>query len=221
VLEAVVLDVDDTLCLTEAVCFQMENETLRSLGRAEMSRAVHQRTWGMPLLPAMQIRSPGVDPEAFQLEYQPLLESYVSSGRLDQVSAETIAVIDALIKQGRRVMVLTSRKLDELRHLMARDHLLNGRVHDFFHADNTIHLKPDGRVFDQLLRTHALRPTDCVYVGDSPSDAAAANAAGLRFVACLASGLRSRSDFAGYHVDAFVAEWSELENVIPALEEAR
>ena len=49
-IEALIIDVDDTLCLTEAACFDMENETLMAMGRAPMSREVHINTWGQPFL---------------------------------------------------------------------------------------------------------------------------------------------------------------------------
>ncbi|MEV4090096.1 hypothetical protein AB0J43_58495, partial [Nonomuraea fuscirosea] len=64
-IRAVVLDVDDTLCLTEAACFDLENDVLARLGREPMSRAAHVATWGLPLLQAMPRRSPGLDLDAF------------------------------------------------------------------------------------------------------------------------------------------------------------
>jgi hypothetical protein len=61
VISAVVVDVDDTLVLTEAVCFEIENAALAKLDRPPMTRAVHIATWGQPLLDAIRLRSPGVD----------------------------------------------------------------------------------------------------------------------------------------------------------------
>lgn len=48
-IEAVVIDVDDTLCLTEAACFDLENETIQRMGRQPMERNVHLSTWGQPV----------------------------------------------------------------------------------------------------------------------------------------------------------------------------
>lgn len=42
-IQAVVIDVDDTLCLTEAACFDLENEVLKRMGREPMPRAIHPR----------------------------------------------------------------------------------------------------------------------------------------------------------------------------------
>lgn len=65
-IDVVVLDLDDTLCLTEEACFEMENEILRKMGRAEMARDIHISTWGKPLYEAILLRSPGVDLERFK-----------------------------------------------------------------------------------------------------------------------------------------------------------
>ncbi len=214
------IDVDDTLCLTEAACFDLENSALGRVGRDAMSREVHQQTWGMALLAGMEVRSPGIDVQRFQATYQPLLEEYVASGRLDHVTPETLAAVDALIGQGRRVMILTSRTLVELQHLMEPTHALAGRIEAFYHADNTSALKPSGRVFDAMLAEHQLTPDACAYVGDSPGDAQAAAEAGVRFIGCLASGLRTESDLRPHRVDAFVESLSQLVTVVPRLEGA-
>lgn len=65
-IEAVVIDLDDTLCLTEAACFEMENEVLERMGRLPMPREVHLETWGRPLFEAISDRAPGIDVEAFK-----------------------------------------------------------------------------------------------------------------------------------------------------------
>lgn len=218
-IEAVVIDVDDTLCLTEAACFDLENSALGRVGRDAMSREVHQQTWGMALLDGMEVRSPGIDVQRFQATYQPLLEEYVASGRLDHVTPETLAAVDALIGQGRRVMILTSRTLVELQHLMEPTHALAGRIEAFYHADNTSALKPSGRCSTRCSPSTS-SPRTRAYVGDSPGDAQAAAEAGVRFIGCLASGLRTESDLRPHRVDAFVESLSQLVTVVPRLEGA-
>ena len=209
-----VIDVDDTLCLTEAVTFELENEALARLGRAPMSRSVHQDTWGMPLLEGIVRRSPGVDLAAFGRVYQPLLEERVQSGVLDAVTSENLRALDDLIDRGYRLMLLTSRTHAELKHMLEPDHDLANRITAFYYAERTGHLKPDPRVFEVMLAEHELTPSECVYVGDSPSDAAAANGSGLHFIACLASRLRTRADFAQHEVAAFVEEFDELPSAV-------
>lgn len=218
VIEAVIVDVDDTLCLTEAVCFELENEVLAALGRAPMSRAVHLATWGEPLLDAMPRRSPGLDVGRFDTAYREVLRRYVLDGRLDVIAPENLRALDQLVLSGRTVMLLTSRTEAEVAHLLAPDHVLAERVRAVYHAGNTRYGKPDPRVFDELLAATGLAPGQCVYVGDSPGDALAAGGAGLHFIACLQSGVRRREDFDPRHVSAFIQAFPELVDVVPRLD---
>ncbi|SBT44175.1 HAD family hydrolase [Micromonospora narathiwatensis] len=218
-IRAVVVDVDDTLCLTESACFDLENEVLRRIGRPPMPRTVHLATWGQPLLDAMPRRSPGVDLARFAAAYRVVLGRYVAAGRLDVIPPENLRALDRLVAAGRTVMLLTSRTESEMAHLLAPDHVLAERVSAVFHAGNTRHRKPDPRAFDELLAATGLAPHQCVYVGDSPGDAVAAGEAGLRFVACLQSGVRRREDFEARHVDLFVDAFPEVVSAVARLEQ--
>ncbi|MEV5890203.1 HAD family hydrolase [Nonomuraea fuscirosea] len=217
-IRAVVLDVDDTLCLTEAACFDLENDVLARLGRAPMSRAAHVATWGRPLLQAMPERSPGLDLDAFTAVYPEVLRAYVAAGRLDVVAPENLRALDELAAAGRSLMLLTSRTEAEMEHLMAPGHALAGRIAAVYHAGNVRFGKPDARAFDELLAATGLEPRQCLYVGDSPGDAQAANGAGLRFAACMQSGLRQRADFGAHRVDAFIDAFPDLVNAVTHLE---
>ncbi|MFI7129218.1 HAD family hydrolase [Nonomuraea sp. NPDC050153] len=90
-----------------------------------------------------------------------------------------------------------------------------------YHEGNTRFMKPDPRAFDELLAAAGLRPDECVYVGDSPGDAQAANGAGLRFIACLQSGIRKRQDFAAHRVDAFIDAFPDVVEAVASLDGAR
>lgn len=214
---AVVVDVDDTLCLTEAVCFDMENEVLARIGRPPMPRQAHIQTWGRPLFEAILERSPGVDLEAFRRDYPGIIADYTAAGKLDAIPGANYAALDQLIAGGKQIMLLTSRTHGELKHLLEPDHLLAKRVTAFYYRDNMQFHKPDPRAFNELLSGHGLRPEQCVYVGDSPSDAAAANQAGLKFIASLESGLRTRADFADHSVDVFIDRFPEVAAAVQGL----
>lgn len=213
-IDVVVLDVDDTLCLTEAACFELENQVLVAMGLPPMTRAAHLATWGMPMREAMPLRAPGVDVDAFVANYEPLLYERQADGRLDTISDENLATIDQLVTIGLDVMLLTSRTANEIAHMLADDHSLTGRVTAIYHGGNTTHLKPDPRAFDVVFAIHGVSPERCVYVGDSPGDAAAATGARMRFVASLESGVRTRDDFAAYEVMAFVDRLPEIVDVV-------
>lgn len=217
---AVIIDFDDTLCLTEAACFELENATLAKMGRAPMPRAVHIKTWGQPLFDAIVTRSPGIDVEAFKAAYHPIIAEYTRDGKLDVIPEANYAALDALVAMGKKLMVLTSRTQGELTHLLAADHLLAGRIQGFYHKDNMRYHKPDPRAFDELLADNKLAPEHCVYVGDSVSDAVASKDAGLHFIASLESGLRQKEDFKPGQVDRFIYKFPDIVDAVASLENA-
>jgi HAD superfamily hydrolase (TIGR01549 family) len=219
-IEAVVVDLDDTLCLTEAACFEMENEILVRMGREPMSRDIHVTTWGKPLHDAILERSPGVDLDEFKKLYAPTINEYTQAGKLDAIPQENLEALDQLIALGKLIMILTSRTHEELQHLLEPDHLLAERVKAFYYRDNMQFHKPDPRAFDELLRDHNLSTANAVYIGDSVSDAVAAKEAGLHFVASIESGLRTRDDFAHLPVDAFIDTFPQVVEVVQELDKA-
>lgn len=218
-IKAVVVDVDDTLCLTEAASFDLENTALTRMGREPMPRSIHVATWGQPLFDAIVTRSPGVDVEAFKVAYHPAIAEFIADGRLDMIPDENYEALDTLIRLGKQIMLLTSRTHGEFKHLLEPDHLLASRVTAFYYKDNMQYHKPDPRAFNELLQANGLLPNQCVYVGDSPSDAQASNEAGLYFVASLESGIRQRQDFGSYRVDAFIDKFSDVVNAVAQIEE--
>ena len=128
-IEALAIDLDDTLCLTEEASFAMENEALQQLARPPMPREIHRGTWGKPLFEIIASRSPGVDVTAFRNAFAPVIANYVSSGRLDAISPANFLALDTLVAEDRRLFILTSRTHAELKHLLEPDHELGGANH--------------------------------------------------------------------------------------------
>lgn len=216
-IRAAIVDVDDTLCLTEAASFDLENEVLALMGLPPMPREVHLATWGEPLLRAMPRRSPGLDLDRFATLFLVHQQRYIADGRLDVIPPENLRALDHLVETGRTVLLLTSRAEAEVRHMLEPDHVLATRVTGVYHKDNTRFGKPDPRAFDELLAETGFHPHQCVYVGDSPGDALAAGGAGLHFIACLQSGVRRLDDFDPRYVTAAVDTFPEITAVIETL----
>ena len=218
-IKAVIVDVDDTLCLTEAASFDLENEVLARMGRPPMSRTVHLSTWGETLLDAMPHRSPGLDLGRFAELFPAAHREYLAAGRLDVIPPENLRALDELLAAGRTVLLLTSRAEAEVEHMLAPDHVLAGRVSAAYHLGNTRFPKPDPRAFDELLAETALTPGECVYVGDSPGDALAAGGAGIAFIACLQSGVRRLDEFDPRYVTAAIDAFPGLVAAVQRLDE--
>lgn len=217
-IQAVVLDFDDTLCMTEESSFNLENDVLARMGRPPMSRDVHRSTWGMFLLDAIALRSPGVDVDAFWELFPSVHEEHIRDKSMDMILDVNLSALDEMIKMGKQIYIVTSRTMKEMTHILDPAHHIAGRVSHIYHKDNTPFLKPDPRVFEPLLTTYDLDPANCVYVGDSPSDGVAANAAGIPFVASLESGVRTKEDFAHVICDATIDYFVDLPAVITSLD---
>ncbi|MGH7157790.1 MAG: HAD family hydrolase [Candidatus Saccharimonadales bacterium] len=209
-IKAVIIDFDDTLCLTEDACFALENEILALMGAKTQTREMHQKTWGQPLFEAIKVRSPGVDADKFKQLVQENIPFWVAENRMDSIPVERLQVLDDLLAAGKELFILTSRTHAELKHILAPDHHLAKRIKAFYYRDIMQFHKPDPRAFDLLLDGHKLQRHECVYVGDSPSDAAAAKQAKMHFIASLESGLRNKADFKDYAVDVFIGHLQDL-----------
>jgi len=220
-IKAVVIDFDDTLCPTEECGFALENEALRRIGRPPQSREVHKSTWGRELLEAIAVRSPGVDVAAFRTAVFNLIPEWVAAGKFDVIPADHLEALARLRRNGYDVYVLTSRARDELGHLLAPEHDLATHIKAFYYREVVSHPKPDPRAFETLLNAHSLQRRECVYVGDSVSDAMAAAGAGMFFIANLESGLRAAEDFAAWQIDAFVNCFAAVPEAIMKLPAAR
>ncbi len=218
-IKAVIVDFDDTLCMTESACFDLENEVLRRLNRPAQSREVHKQTWGLALGHAMGLRSPGIGLNEFWGVFPSVHDEFVRAGLVDVVPSENLQTLRILHDMGLKVMVLTSRTEAESRHLLEPDHKLSALIDAFYHKDNMRWHKPDPRAFAHIEQDHGLKPQECVYVGDTVSDAAAAKGAGLHFVASLESGVLTSKDFCDFPVDAFVQSFTELPQVVAQLSE--
>ena len=217
-IKAVIIDFDDTLCLTEEACFLQENEALVRMGRAPMSREIHQKTWGKPLFDAIQLRSPGVDVEEYKRVFPSVHAEYIKNGRIDVVTEANLRTLDKIAKLDKQLIILTSRSYVEMKHLLDPTHHLAGRISAFYHKESSPYHKPDPRVFQIIEQKHGFRPAECVYVGDTPSDAAAAKGGGLGFIASLESGLNVKSDFSSYEVDRFIDKFTDLYDAVVALD---
>jgi phosphoglycolate phosphatase len=213
-IKAVIIDLDDTLFMSFEAGFKTVNRLLVEMGRDSVSHETFVKFWGKPIKEAVTLWSPGVDVEAFVEEFVAFFPIAVKDGVMDLLITENLEALRLLKAKGLKLFVLTSRMYGELAHLLEPDHELSECIEKFYYKDNMRYHKPDPRAFEHIEEEHGWKPDECVYVGDSLGDAAAAKGAGLRFVASLESGLRTKNDFADYKVDAFIYKFSELPDII-------
>ena len=208
-IQLVVIDFDDTLCLTEQAAFELENETARRMGFKPMTREAHIMNWGSPLEEVITERILGINPTEFMSHLSVVHQEFVQQGRIDVISKENLQFLDKVKELGKKLALLTSRSLQEIRHLLDVNNPLTSRFEKFYHKDNLLFLKPDPRVFNQALTDFSIRPESAVYLGDSVGDGVSAKKAGLHFIAVLESGLRTKPYFKSVSVDFFAEKLPE------------
>lgn len=217
-IKAVISDVDGNLILTEEPFWRLENDIFGQMGIPPMPREIHRQTWGMKLGEAVVPRSVGrADVEVFWQLFPENYKRYVDNGWLDGVVEDNLIALKEIRAMHLEHYILTSRTLAEMGHLMSDKNPLDGLIDAFYYQENMEFHKPDPRAFQHIETLHGLKPAECVYVGDQPGDAAAANGAGLHFIANLEEGLRTQTDFADYQVDAFIHKYAELPSVLKKL----
>ena len=188
-IKLVLLDFDDTLCLSEEFCFHFENEVAKAMGFNPMSREVHKKTWGQHLSESIKDRIPGIDAAAFMERFEKMIPQAIAEGRFDSIPQRNIDVLKKIKEAGKKIAIVTSRSFVEIKSMMQPPHPLSTLIDKFYCRDNVDHMKPDPRVFNKALYEFDVMPIECVYVGDTLKDGFAANNSGMDFIAVLESGL--------------------------------
>jgi isopentenyl-diphosphate Delta-isomerase len=210
-IKLVVLDFDDTLALTEEACFYLENLVAGEMGFAPMSRQTHQANWGVPLEKAIIVRFPGIDAAEYMKRSNIKIAELIKLDKFDTVPQANLATLDRIIAKGIVIGILTSRTFGEAKHLLATDHPLAKRIGYFHYKESSQYLKPDPRVFTDILAHYRVKSEETVYVGDSVSDSLCANFAGIHNIISMESGVRQKSDFDKVFVDCFIDQFTGLD----------
>src|SRR5690348_14756151 len=160
-IKVVLLDFDDTLCMSEESCFHFENEIAKSMGFQPMSRTIHKITWGQNLHEAIKERIPGIDADEFMKRFEQMVPDAIANGTFDNVPERNLEVLDKLKAAGKKLAIITSRSFGEVKYLMDKAHPLSTRIDMIYHRDNLEHLKPDPRVFNKALYEFDVAPKEC------------------------------------------------------------
>ncbi|HYY02569.1 MAG TPA: HAD-IA family hydrolase [Gaiellaceae bacterium] len=142
----------------------------------------------------------------YRAHNEPLHEQLVSCEGIDDVLVR-------LKDEGRQLGIVTAKRRATVELAFANvplAHLFETVVG----GDETEHHKPEPAPL--LLAAERLQadPVDCAYVGDSPFDIRAANAAGMHAVAVTWGGIHTREKLEREYPDAIVDTPEELLNVV-------
>lgn len=93
----------------------------------------------------------------------------------------TVALLEELDARGVPLYALTNWSRETFHHARRRFDFLN-RFRGIVVSGELGMMKPDARIFRHLTQTHALEPSDCLFIDDSPKNVDGARAAGLHAV---------------------------------------
>src|SRR5881398_1617177 len=198
--ETVLFDLDGTVVDSGAIILaSMRHATREVLGRDYTDEELLQTVGGPGLEAQMHALSPEhverlVD--VYRAHNEPLHDELQACAGMEDVLVR-------LHEEGRRLGVVTAKRRATVELAFARvplGHLFETVVG----GDEAERHKPDPAPL--LLAAERLRtdPADCAYVGDSPFDIRAANAAGMHAVAVTWGGIHAREKLEHEHPDAIV-----------------
>lgn len=216
-IKLILVDFDDTLCLSEESCFHLENEIAGKLGFPPMTRAAHQADWGQPLRTAITKRIPGIDAEKFMALFPEVSKKRREEGTFDQISDKNLAVLRDLRAKGYKVVIQTPRQQCEVKHLLFEGSPLMSTIDGFFYQERTNCWAPDPHALLLPVRLFNATPQETVYVGESFLDVEWCKAAGIHFIASIESGRRSKEDFAKVGATMVINTFGELPKSIEEL----
>lgn len=206
---AVLLDFDYTLVDSSRGAAECINYALREMGLAAVSHEQACRTIGLSLADTLA-RLAGEAQRARAAEFTHLFRL-----RADQVMADLTvllpgvpAALAPLHRGGLRLGIVSTKYRYRIEGLLAREGLA-----DLFSAivggEDVSQPKPEPEGLLLAAARLGVRAEECLYAGDTVTDAEAARRAGMAFVAVL-SGMTGRDEFAGYLVRAFLPDLAGL-----------
>lgn len=212
-LETIVFDFDYTLVDSSRGTIDGVNFALEKMGLPIASEDAVRQTIGLSL-PDILARLAGeaytrhID-EFINLFLQQADRSMVASAEFYNRIPETLKTLQQL---GLYLAIVSQKRREYIRPILARENLLPLFKAIVGGGDAPYKPNPEG-LLQAITETRAA-PENCIYVGDSVTDAETARRAGIAFIAVL-SGVTPRAAFKDYHVYAVLEDVSELLHLEP------
>ena len=207
----VLFDLDGTLIDSGPIILaSMKHASLAVLGREPDEELVRSAIGGPGLIAQMRDLDPDrVDElvEAYRLHNEPL---HAELEAFDDV----LRLLPVLRDEGRRLGIVTAKRLRTVGLALGRFPQLREAMDVVVGAEDTERHKPDPDPVLEALRRLDADPADAAYVGDSPYDVAAGNAAGVFTVAVGWGGIHPDERLLHAGPDALVHTAEELHGVL-------
>ncbi len=184
-LRGVLFDMDGVLVHSEEAWFVAMNEVAEELGCAPIAREDFDRGWGQGVAEDAEEHYGGIDPSRLEQLY-----TVAVARHLHHLEVPRPSILDEVRALGLRVGVVTNTP----QPLADQSLELAGLSAEVVCAAGEAPAKPHPGLVELALRRLGLSSEQVVLVGDSASDAGAAEAAGVRLVGLRRPGWRSIED---------------------------
>ncbi|EXI78664.1 MAG: 5'-nucleotidase [Candidatus Accumulibacter appositus] len=181
--QAIIFDLDGTLIDSRAAILDAFGKALAEKGIAPRIALSAVRI-GPPLAETLRELSGSDDEALLESLAEHFKAHYDSSGyRASEVFAGIPELLEALAENGRRCFLATNKRIVPTR-LILQYLQWEPYFEEVYALDRETPRLPDKRsMLARLLAEQALDAQNCIYVGDTPEDEAAARANALRFTA--------------------------------------
>jgi len=204
--QVVLFDLDGTVIDSGGIILaSMRHATREVLGRDFGDEELMQAVGG----PGLEAQMHAFDPDrvdelvtVYRAHNEPLHEQLVCCAGME-------GALERLHAEGRRLAVVTAKRRSTVE--LAFEHVPLGHLFEVVvGGDETERHKPDPEPLLLAAERMGIRPEDAAYVGDSPFDIRAAQAAGMRSVAVTWGRIHDRARLEREHPDAIVDTAEEL-----------
>lgn len=182
-------------------CFHL---TMEAFGLPPVDDIVIERTIGLPMKDATR-RITGLrgdeKVEEFLTHYRALADRYMTANT--HFYPEALSTLRTLRARGAKVAVISSKTSHRIREAFVRDKA-EGLVDFIIGCEEVKELKPSPEGIHLALSRFGLSPEDALYTGDSATDAAAAQNAGVAFFG-VTHGVTTAEELAAYPHEAIGA----------------
>ncbi len=205
--QVLIFDLDGTLIDSSEYYFALDQEVYRRMGLEPPTHEEYFTHFGIPHHSLMKTLRPQIDLD----EYDKISNSLVDLSSI-RTFPEAKGAIEELSKKKHRLGVLSSGNKQ-----FVEGHLRNNGILEHFEyihgADSSPYIKPDPRVFDDIVDHFSVPRPEIIYIGDLVTDFQAANGANIPFIA-VTTGHHDEKRFEAIGCSNIIASLAQLQDAI-------